>query len=156
MRLLHTQTTTAPPERIWALWTDVDRWPLWDIDLKSSVLDGPFEAGTTGFLEPMRGPGARFEIDWVEHGVGYQFTTKLPLCRIIVRRELNAQQGTTRFTHCVEFTGPLSPIFGRVLGRQLRRRLPEAMQNLRHLAEGKSLAFEQELSRPTPPQPQPA
>ena len=37
----------APPARIWDLLTDIDRWPAWNPDIASAVLDGPVAMGST-------------------------------------------------------------------------------------------------------------
>ena len=37
----------APPEAVWSLITDVERWPSWNPDVKSVTLDGDFAPGST-------------------------------------------------------------------------------------------------------------
>jgi uncharacterized protein YndB with AHSA1/START domain len=37
----------APPERVWELVTDIDRWPDWNPDIDSAALKGPLAPGTT-------------------------------------------------------------------------------------------------------------
>src|SRR5258708_35906264 len=40
--------TTAPPEKVWSIWSDVSTWSRWNPDVVSMELDGPFAAGTAG------------------------------------------------------------------------------------------------------------
>jgi Polyketide cyclase / dehydrase and lipid transport len=42
----HAVETTAAPERIWALWSDVAGWPTWNADIEAISIDGPFTAGS--------------------------------------------------------------------------------------------------------------
>lgn len=54
----HTEDTVASPESIWALWSDVTTWPVWDAGVDSVTLEGAFAAGTKGMLKPAGGPRA--------------------------------------------------------------------------------------------------
>jgi uncharacterized protein YndB with AHSA1/START domain len=135
MKFAHTIETTAPPEKIWGAWTDVEHWPQWDTELASAALDGSFALGTKGRLKPKRGPAARFSISELIPGESYTFTTRLPLCGLKVRRHLTRKDGGAFFTHEVSFVGPLSFVFGNLLGRRYREALPVIMENLGKTAE---------------------
>ena len=136
MKSDHTVETIAPPEKIWAAWTAVERWPEWDTELDSASLEGSFALGTKGTVKPKRGPAARFSISELMPGEGYTFTTRLPLCELKVRRHLTRKDGgATYFTHEVSFVGPLSFVFGNFLGRRYREALPVVMENLRKIVE---------------------
>jgi Polyketide cyclase / dehydrase and lipid transport len=45
----------APLETVWRLHTDVDNWPVWQPDIASAQLTGPFAAGS--------------EFRWLTHGL---------------------------------------------------------------------------------------
>lgn len=140
MKFEHTVSTSASHERIWAIWTDVPRWPEWDTELVSaSITDGPFALGVTGTLRPKTGPTSTFVVSEMDPGTSYAFTTRLPLGRLVVRRQLMAEpQGETRFTHQVAFAGALSGLVGVLLGRRFRSALPGVMNNIRVIAERSS------------------
>lgn len=136
MKFDHTVETTAPPEKIWGARTDVERWPEWDTELASAALDGSFALGAKGKLKPKSGPASRFFISELTPGESYAFTTRLPLCELKVRRYLTRRDsGGAFFTHEVSFVGPLSFVFGNLLGRRYREALPVIMENLRKIAE---------------------
>lgn len=134
MRFQHTLETTAPAERIWQLWTDVDGWPRWDTALVSARLDGPLAHNARGRLRSKGSPEAAFTIVALEPGRSYTFAVPLLLAELRVRRELAALPGGTRYTHEVAFVGPLGWLFGLLLGRQFRAMLPGVMERLRTLA----------------------
>jgi hypothetical protein len=71
MKFDHTVETTASPEKIWAAWTDVERWPQWDTELDSASLEGSFALGAKGRVKPKRGPEARFSISELISGESY-------------------------------------------------------------------------------------
>lgn len=135
MRFSHTVETTAPPPRIWAAWIDVAAWPSWDTELLTATLHGPFADGATGRLRAKGSPPATFTVSALESGRSYTFTTRLPLAALQVTRILTPLSEGTRFTHEVAFTGTLGPLFGALLGRRYRATLPEAMEQLRRIAE---------------------
>lgn len=132
----HTVETTAPSEKIWAAWTDVECWPQWDTELASAALDGSFALGAKGRVKPKRGPAAGFSISELMPGESYTFTTRLPLCELKVRRHLiRKESGGAFFTHEVSFVGPLSFVFANLLGQRYREALPVVMENLKKIAE---------------------
>jgi hypothetical protein len=131
----HTVETTASPAGIWRIWTDVPNWKSWDDGLKSAELNGPFAAGTTGTLIPDKGPKSRFVLTEVIDEQSYTVKTKLPLGALYVKRYLSVRDGKTIFTHDVWFRGVTKGIFGRALGRNYRRILPEVMGKIKTLAE---------------------
>lgn len=136
MKFDHTVETTAPPEKIWGAWTAVERWPEWDTELASAALDGSFALGAKGRLKPKSGPVSEFFISELTPGESYAFTTQLPLCELKVRRHLTRKDGGGAFfTHEVSFVGPLSLVFGNLLGRRYRHALPVVMENLRRIVE---------------------
>lgn len=61
----------APATVLWDLLTDLEQWPAWGPSLRSAVLDGRFEAGATGRLQPVVGPTLPFEITDVRPGAGW-------------------------------------------------------------------------------------
>ena len=44
-------TFEAEPDAVWKVWTDVARWPEWDVSKEITRLDGPFEPGTSGWAK---------------------------------------------------------------------------------------------------------
>ena len=142
MRFDRTLSTVATPGDVWAVWTDVSRWSEWDTKLESaSVEGGRLAMGASGTLEPRSGPTSSFVVSEFEPERGYAFTTRLPLCELVVRRRLGEDRdGTTAFTHEVSFRGPLSFLFGFLLGRRFRAALPGVMENVRRIAESRHRA----------------
>lgn len=135
MKFNHTVKTSASPERIWAIWTDVEHWAEWDTELYNSELDGLFGLGATGKLTPKTGKVSTFEISQFSQGKSYTLTVKLPLCKLNVYRYLSSQPDGIYFTHEVSFNGLLAIGFGLLLGRKFRAELPGVMNKIERIAE---------------------
>jgi hypothetical protein len=135
MKFSHTLKTTASPECIWEIWTDVARWSNWDTELKDAGLQVPFSLGAVGELVPKKGRASTFKISQFSSGSSYTFTVGLPLCRLNVHRYLTTHSDGLYFTHEVSFQGLLAFIFGLLLGRRFKAVLPSIMANVRQIAE---------------------
>ncbi len=135
MKFNYTLKTSASPEQIWAIWTDVPNWSEWDTELSNSNLDGAFDLGAIGKLKPKSGPTSPFKISQFDAGKSYTLTMKLPLSRLNVYRYLHVQSDGTYFTHEVSFQGFFAFLFGILLGRRFRMKLPGIMENIKRIAE---------------------
>jgi len=131
----HTEKTTASPEAIWRVWTDVPQWKQWDTGLKEATLQGEFVEGVSGTLIPDKGPKSKFTITLVLEGRQYTFQTNIPFGKLIITRSLEVKNGETFFTHEVAFAGLFKKIFGKTLGAKYRKMLPEVMQKVKAIAE---------------------
>lgn len=132
----HTETTQASAEQIWHLWTEVSTWQAWDKGLQEASIASPFQTGSKGKLIPDKGPTSTFIITEFLMGESYTLKVKLPFGGLFIKRSLAEQEGMTAFTHEVWFTGPLKGIFGATSGNRYRELLPQAMANLKSIAEG--------------------
>lgn len=131
----HTVETKAAPAAIWAIWQDVSNWNTWDHGIEFSTINGPFQAGTTGTLKPKGGPLVHTKLTCVEPMKKFIDESKLPLARIIVSHFLTESAGKTYVTHQIEMTGPLSFLFSFLIGRQMKKNLPQEMSAMVKKAE---------------------
>lgn len=130
-----TIATTATPEKIWQIWTDVPNWKVWDTGLQSAELKGDFKVGTKGVLIPDKGPKAKFKITEFKEGKSYAFRTGLPFGSLVIERVLEEKEGKTLFTHKVSFKGLGGSLFAGSLGKRYRKMLPEVMERIKQLVE---------------------
>lgn len=131
----HTVETNASPEAIWEIWQDVTNWNTWDHGIEYSTIDGPFKAGTTGTLKPKGGPLVYTTLTAVEPKKFFIDEAKLTLARIIVSHFLTESNGKTHVTHQIEMTGPLAFFFAIVIGRNMKKNLPQEMAAMIKKAE---------------------
>jgi hypothetical protein len=128
----------APPEKVFALYENVTAWSSWDPDVKASSIEGSFSSGASGSLQPSSGPKARIKFTEVMPNRSFTVETKLPLCVMRFEHELTLLPSGTNAKHRVTFQGLLSPFFGRVIGSQIRKGLPNTLQGLKRAAEHQS------------------
>ena len=125
----------ATPEKIFALYVDVKNWSAWDFDVKSSSIEGSFISGATGSLLPSSGPKAKIVFTEVVPNCSFTVESKLPLCVMRFEHELSRISEGTKVVHRVVFEGVLSPLFGRLIGSQIKKGLPHTLQGLKDAAE---------------------
>lgn len=131
----HTVETTASPEAIWHIWEDVTNWNTWDHGIEFSTINGPFAAETTGTLKPVGGPLVQTKLTSVQRNKMFVDEAKLTFARIIVTHFLTESDGKTYVTHQIEMTGPLAFFFAIVIGRNMKRNLPQEMMAMIKKAE---------------------
>jgi uncharacterized protein YndB with AHSA1/START domain len=130
----HTIEVAAPPGRIWGIWMDARGWPAWDPELREVSSEAALAVGVEGRLVPVRGRASRFRVTELIAGERYTFETRLPAATLRITRTVTTTPEGSRFTHDVQFSGPLGRVFAAKFGPAFRRALPIAMSQLAALA----------------------
>ena len=125
----------APVDRLFSLYVDVSRWSFWDPDVKSSSIDGQVSSGATGTLQPSIGPKAKITFTEVIQNRLFTVESKLPFCTMRFEHELSHVGNQIQALHRVSFVGFLSPLFGRLIGSQIQKGLPQTLEGLKRVAE---------------------
>ncbi len=128
----------ASAEEVFRLYADVSSWSTWDTEVKASSIDGVFASGVNGQLQPTKGPKAKITITEVFSNYSFTVESKLPLCIMLFEHELSKRSGGTNALHRISFEGLLSPLFGWLIGSQIRKGLPGTLQGLKQVAEQQS------------------
>lgn len=131
--------THARKSTIWQLWTDVENWDKFDTLLEYSYLENnaPIGEGSIGYLNAEGAPRIRFEISQYNENQSFIISQKLPLYqRIDLQRYFEAgENGTTVFTHEVNFRGTLSALVCMFLCGTFKKETQLVMERLKLLAE---------------------
>lgn len=128
--------TSATPERVWGLWSDVEGWSRWDPHVVQASLDGAFSLGSSGLIRPKGGPNLRFTLVEVTINRSFIDRCRLPLATIDFIHELTPTSSGTMITHRVVMSGPLTFVFRRLIGSGIERGLPAAVRSLAECAQG--------------------
>lgn len=131
----YSMETTASPDEIWSIWTDVANWKDWDSGLKDASIKGEFKLNAKGMITSLEGRKSKFKIVEFDEGKSYTFKTKLPLGGLYVKRYLEVKDGKTIFTHEVWFKGMTRGIFAKAFGGEFREMLPDVLGNIKGIAE---------------------
>src|SRR2546421_13094480 len=86
-------TFEAEPEAVWNVWTDVARWPEWDVSKEMSRLDGPFGPGVSGLAKQRGDLGGAFIITGGDPGPGWGTECPMPLGKGIFDHEIEQLAG---------------------------------------------------------------
>ena len=120
-------TFEAEPEAVWNVWTDVARWPEWDVSKEMSRLDGPFEPGVSGWAKQRGNLGGSFIITEVNPGRGWVTECPMPLGKVIFDHEIEPLAGgRVRVVKRVGVQGGFGPLL-RLFAPKMRREIAESL-----------------------------
>ena len=130
-----TATSAAPPDAVFAVLADHERWPEWFGAVRRVVVTGAREG--VGASRRVHIPGGVFEEDFIawDPGQRWAFTVtaaRPPICRALVEdcRLTPARDGThIEYRMCFEPTRWAAPVMRLVAG-SMRRQLQTAMDAL--------------------------
>jgi len=135
MSIKHSIVINRPILDVFNIYKDVDSWAVWDPDVEAVALDGPFAAGSTGWLKPVGAPKTKTRMVSVVEPREFTVEAKLPLCVMSFGHQLMEVSGSTTVMHTVDFTGILAPIFSRLVGRKIEAGIDGTLHGLKRYAE---------------------
>jgi hypothetical protein len=125
MTRLHevTKQVDAPPESVWLVMADVERWPDWTPTVSSArrLEGGPFRLGSRVMLTQPRLPRATWVVTEIDEGHGFTWESGGPGLRSIARHKIAAAGEGCTVTLSVEQRGPASPLVDLLWGRLTQR-----------------------------------
>jgi len=137
--LTHSVITSADPETIWHLWSDVENWKQFDTLVEYSHLekDAEFTNDTKGVVKAQGAPKTKFKLLAVVDGISFTERLYVPLFQTIdLKRHVGINQnGKTVFTHEVHFRGRLRYFVHLAAARTFEKELPLVMGRLKAVAE---------------------
>jgi len=123
-------TLEAGPAAVWAVWTDVARWPEWDASKEIARLDGPFEAGVSGWAKQRGNLGGSFTITAVDAGRRWVSECPLLLGKVVFDHVLEpVGKDRVRVIKRVEVEGGIAPLI-RLFVPKMRRDIAESLAAL--------------------------
>jgi uncharacterized protein YndB with AHSA1/START domain len=125
-------TFEADPDAVWKAWTDVARWPEWDVSKEIAQLDGPFELGTRGWARQRGNLGGSFTITAIDAGRRWVTECPMPLGKVIFDHRLEpVVGGRVRVVKSVEVEGACAPLV-RLFAPKMRRDITASLAALQH------------------------
>ncbi len=123
MRYETSTTTAAEPSRLWAVLSDVERWPEW-IEVYEEVTrtaTGPLTLGERVHVKQKGLAAGDWTVTELEEGRVFAWESRQPGVRIVGRHVVEAEAtGGSRLVLQLEMTGWLSGVMGVLLGRKSR------------------------------------
>jgi uncharacterized protein YndB with AHSA1/START domain len=123
----------APPERVWSVMADVERWPEWTPTVtRIERLDqGPLAVGSRARIRQPKLPVAIWEVTELREGRGFTWVTRSPGVRVVATHGVERVGQGTRATLSVEFSGLLGGLVARLTRGLNHRYLALEAQGLR-------------------------
>ncbi len=122
---MRTEVTTeiaAPAERVWAILSDVERWPTWTSSMTSVELDGDLAVGATASVRQPKLPRTSWTVTEVVPGRSFTWESTAPGSRAVGEHEVIATgDDACQVRLSLDQGGPIGAVFG-LLYRGLTRR----------------------------------
>jgi uncharacterized protein YndB with AHSA1/START domain len=113
----------APPDRVWAVLSDIERWPEWTPTVRriQRLDQGPLTVGNRVRIRQPKLPTAVWQVTELLEGRNFTWVTRSPGVCVTGRHGVEPTARGTRATLSLEFSGLLGPVVGR-LTRGLNQR----------------------------------
>lgn len=124
MHLSTSLDVDAPPDVVWSVWRDLERWPEWTASITSveRLTPGELAVGLRARVRQPKLPSAVWHVTALDEGQGpssakyYTWVAKSPGVHVTATHRVEPRNGGSRVTASIEFAGFL----GRLIGRGTR------------------------------------
>lgn len=120
--LNHSVTIAAPPERVWAVIVDVERWPerIPTVEAAERLDEGPLAVGSQARLTQPRLPTGVWTVTELIDGSSYTWVSTSPGVTVTASHLVEPHPEGSRLTLGIAVTGPLSRV-GWLMTRSLTK-----------------------------------
>jgi uncharacterized membrane protein len=128
--------SNAPPERVFAVLCDVERWPEWTATMTDvKRLDGgPFTVGSRVQVKQPKLSSAVWEVTELDER-GFRWVARSPGVMTKAGHLVEANGDGSRITLSLQFSGFLGPLVARLYRNLCQRYLATEAEGLRKCAE---------------------
>ncbi|MFI6094776.1 SRPBCC family protein [Lentzea sp. NPDC051213] len=125
--LQHTVTIAAPPEQVWAVVVDVERWPerIPTVESVERLDAGPLALGTRTRLRQPKLPEGVWTVTEFVDGSSYTWESRSSGVTVVATHVVEPDPAGSRLTLAITVSGLLSGI-GWLMSRSLTKRYVEA------------------------------
>ena len=128
----------ASSERVWEVLSQAESWPAWTPTVTSiRRLDpGPLAVGSRLLIRQPKLPPAVWRLTELDEGRSFTWVTRGPGVRVTARHWVEANEGGSRATLSLQFSGLLGPLVARLTRGLNERYLALEVRGLRTRSEG--------------------
>ena len=128
--------TTASPDRVWKIWSDMSTWGDWNPNVSTMDWKGGFVQGSEGVMNTRAGQHHKMKLLEVQPGRSFVLQTRVvPGTIFLFHCRVEPSGGKTTISQAVEVGGPLGPILGGMMGPQVSKDFDVLLANLAKRAE---------------------
>lgn len=122
--------TTLTPDQIWPVLANVSGWADVDHNIEKIAIGSPPGLGVAFTLKPKGGPTLAFIIADFDPPHRYSDVCKMPFAVMKTLHTLDAEATGSRVRVDIEITGPLSALWGFLVGRKHASGLPDQTKRI--------------------------
>lgn len=132
----------APPERVWAVMADVERWPRWTSSVTEAqrLESGPLEVGARARVTQPKLAPAIWRVTVLDPGRSFEWVTGIPGLRSTGVHTVVPSSEGSRVTLAVRTTGIFAWLGRRWLGPLTREYVATEAAGLKRECEGRAAA----------------
>jgi uncharacterized membrane protein len=132
-----TVTIDAPPDKVFAVLKDVERWPAWTPTMTrvKRLESGPFAVGSTAQVQQPKLRPAVWQVTEIEEGRNFTWTTRTPGLRMKAGHRVEPQSTGSRASLTFEISGLVAPLMWRLYGRLIDEYVTTEAQGLKKRCE---------------------
>ena len=137
MRFVEVTEVAADIDRVWAVQTDIERWPEWTASVTRLVaLDGPgIAVGKKFEIKQPRLPKLVWEVTELTEGSSWTWEQRSPGGRTVAVHEVTADGGRTLVRQRLDQQGLVGSLIGRLMRGTTKRYLELEAQGLKARSE---------------------
>jgi uncharacterized membrane protein len=142
MRFDHSSTIQATPERVWEVFSDVERWPEWTptVDAVERLDAGRIHLGARTRIRQPKLPVAIWEVTELKEGEYFAWVSKAPgITTTGGHRVISTPEGTVATATIIQ-EGPLGWLFGRLYAGLTKRYIATETAKLKEISESRESA----------------
>ncbi|WP_433216549.1 SRPBCC family protein [Microtetraspora malaysiensis] len=127
----------ANPERVWEVFSDVERWPEWAESVTSVELaePGPLKVGSRAKIKQPKLLTAVWEVTELVEGEYFAWVSRSPGVRVVGGHWVEAAPGGTACRLTIDQEGALGPLMARLTGKITTRYLELEAEGLKARSE---------------------
>jgi uncharacterized membrane protein len=128
----------APPEVVWSVMQDVERWPEWTASTQrvKRLDDGPFALGSRARIKQPGFPEVEWQVTSIEPGRSFAWETRAPGQHMVGIHRIEPTDSGSRVTLGVRSSGPVAVVIGLLFGGRARNFVEIEARGLKRRSEG--------------------
>jgi uncharacterized protein YndB with AHSA1/START domain len=127
----------APPDKVWAIYSDVEQWPKWTSTMeKIQRLDhGPLEVGSTARIDAKGSPSSVWTVTECTEGKSFTWESTARGVKLVAWHLIEPDGGGSRVNLGVRMSGLMATLLSPFLRSLARRNVKTEAQGLKRRCE---------------------
>ncbi|MCK6600522.1 MAG: SRPBCC family protein [Bacteroidetes bacterium] len=121
-------TKEVTKEQIWALFTDVNKWHVWNNQIEFAKLEGKFEAGNSYQIKPKNGRTVTVTLQEVTEFEHCLETGNFPLAKMYYDHRIEETADGIKITNTITLKGLLSFLWVQLVVKKIAAEMPSHVE----------------------------